>query len=615
MFRAHARLSADRKRIEVLFDYHPVFKEDLKRIVPGSRWSPSKRVWTAPLDITTGDRLREWAGAGLTISPELRRWGRAERRRLATLRRLSQASDASLALVPSLLPELAERLGDRPYQSADIRRMAEANVLNANEPGTGKTIEAIGTVAEAGLLDRPVMTLAPVSAHIDTWARELEASGYPHPVYASEVVAERKGWINWAWMEWKDHQRPFWLIVNPELMRVKPAPEDTPKADIAVRDPLSGQPYVADQWADNLLDIEWGAVWVDEFQLFGLTNPRSQFGLAVRLLRADRLGLLSGTPMGGKYKRLWAILNYLYPDRYSSWSTWANQWLVNRYNGFGKVYEDEIQPGREDEFRDAHAHIFIRRTKLADLPGCPPKVHRLVTCDMTPGQERQYREFEREAEIRLDGERVTGHGILAEWTRLRSFANSACSPKRLPSGARKLVATTDSGKLPKLLDVLAEVGVRKKQPEPRSRAIVATMDRSFAQVVAAYLRDHDIEVGLLVGGEQVAPLTERFRSSDPAPYVLVMTIQKGSVSLNLQDARAVIALDESWNPDDMTQLFDRGDRGSRTTPLLCVTIRTRKTIQEYVAEVAGGKAINNRNAYEYQARVRALAGDRRDSGH
>jgi SNF2 family DNA or RNA helicase len=84
-----------------------------------------------------------------------------------------------------------------------------------------------------------------------------------------------------------------------------------------------------------------------------------------------------------------------------------------------------------------------------------------------------------------------------------------------------------------------------------------------------------------------------------------MTIQKGGVSLNLEEARAAVALDESWNPDDMTQFFERGDRGSRTTPLLCVTMRTRDSIQEYIAEVADGKAITNRNAYQYAERLRA----------
>lgn len=603
MLRARVRLSADAKRIEVLFDYHPVVKEDFKRTVPGVRWSQSKKVWTAPLDLPTCDRLREWAGAGLSIAPELARWARAERRRSATLRRLSHAKDAHLDLLPSLLPLLNAKVAARPYQRADILRMARANALNANEPGTGKTIEAIGAVAESGLLHRPVLTLAPVSSIADTWGRELESAGYPHLVLAHEgTPAVRKGAINHAWMEAKDGH-PLWLVVNPDFLRVKPAPEDTPKHEIVARDPISGQPYKADLWGANLLDIEWGWVFVDEFHLFGLTNPRSQFGLAVRCLQTERMGLLSGTPMGGKYKRLWAILNYLYPDDYGSWWSWAAKWLVIKDNGFGKVVKDEIQPGREGDFKAAHAHHFIRRTKLAELPGCPPQVHRIVSCGMTRFQEHQYREFEREAEIRIQHKRVTGHGILAEWARLRSFANAACRTTTMG----KLVATADSAKLPRLLEVLAEVGIRKSHPEPRSRAIVGTNDRSFARIVAAYLREHGIESGLLVGGVEVGPIAKQFRSADPAPYVIVMTVQKGGVSLNFQEARAAIALDESWNPDDTTQFFERGDRGSRTTPLLCVTFRTAETIQQYIAEVSDGKIINNHNAYELAARVRDRA--------
>lgn len=612
MLRATARLSADRRRIEVLFPYSLAAKEDLKKIVPGARWSPSKGVWTVPLDLTTGARLREWAGAGLYIDPGLRRWGKMERARLAHLRQMSRASDADLRRLPAALPDVAERIASRPYQRADIARMTATNVLNANEPGTGKTIEIIGAVAEAGLLDKPILTIAPVASHVDTWQRELEAAGYPHLIAAAEDLRERKGWINWCWTIWQDSRTPFWLIVNPDLLRVKPLDEDAPKHHVATRDPLSGAPYAADQWAEHILDIDWGLVALDEFHLFGLTNPRSQFGLAARLIRAERMILASGTPMGGKYKRLWAALNWLHPDEYGSWWTWAAKWLEIKNNGFGKVVKDSLQPGREEEFRAAHAHHFLQRTKLADLPGCPAKVHRLVTCPMTKSQAAQYREFEREAEIRLRGQRITGHGILAEWTRLRSFANAACTVERPKADRRggtsakvRLRATPDSGKLPRLLDVLAEVGVRRSQPEPRARALIGTMDKSFARIVYRYLLEAGIEAGLLVGGEEVAPVAKRFRSKDPTPYVIVMTIQKGGVSLNFQEARAAVALDESWNPDDMTQFFDRGDRGSRTTPLLCVTFRTRDTIQEYIAEVADGKAINNRNAYHFADALRA----------
>jgi hypothetical protein len=598
VLRARADLSADGKRIEVSFPYSPAGLAAIHEVA-GSRWSPSKRVWTVPLDLTSGRDLREAFGAGLSLSPELRRWGKRERARRARLRALSQASQADLTRLPGELPDLAALVSGRPYQSADIRLQAIFNLINANEPGTGKTIEVIGTAAEAGLLNKPALVIAPVRSIENTWARELERVGYPHPILACEDPAARKGSVNWAWTIWKDNREPSWVVINPDLLRVKPAKDGE---QVVARDPITGVGYAANQWTENVLDIDWGLIAIDEFHKFGLTNPRSQFGLAARLLRADRLLLVSGTPMGGKYKRLWAALNWLHPKEYGSWWRWADQWLYQERGWAGKkVVKDEIQPGREEEFQRAHAHHFIRRTKLADLPGCPPKVHRLVEVPMTPQQERQYRSFEEDAEIRINGTRLSGHGLLAEWSRLRSFANATCRVKTRANGRREVIATADSGKLPYLLDALDETGVRKASPEPGARAIVGTMDKSFAKITAAFLRAAGIDCDLLTGETKHSkPLIDRFQGSGREPYVIVMTVQTGGVSLNLEAAGSVHALDESWDPDDMTQFFERGDRGSRTTPLLCFTYRTRETIQEYIADVAGGKAINNRNAYQYR---------------
>jgi hypothetical protein len=603
---AHADLSPDRKRIEVRFPYS---KDGLEAIhYANGSWSPAKRAWYVNLDLTSAERLREAFGAGLSIGRRLRVWGRAERRRLAHLRELARASDADLELVPKVMPTLASLLDNRPYQRADIARMSERYALNANEPGTGKTIEVIGAVAEAGLLDRPVLTLAPVRAIENTWGAELARVEYPHETYAYEDTSQRKGAINWCWTI-RD-ERPFWLVSNPDLLRVKPAKDGQ---RVVVKDPLSGNPYAANQWTENLLEIEWGAVIIDEFQKFGLTNPRSQFGLAARLLKADLFILVSGTPMGGKFKRLWAALNWLDPETYGSWWRWASQWLIIKDNGFGKVVLDDIQPGRERDFQAAHAHHFLRRTKLADLPGCPPKVFKTIYTPMTKQQERQYRKFEREAEIRISQRRVTGHGILAEWQRLKQFANATC--RTVVAGKRvKLLATPDSGKLPYLLDALDEIGVRKSAPEPGARAIVGSMDKSFAKITAAFLQAKGIDADTLTGDTKHSrPLIERFNGSDRKPYVIVMTIQTGGVSLNLEASRGMYALDESWDPDDMEQFFERGDRGTRTTPLVCVTFRTEATIQEYIADVAGGKAINNENAYKFVDALRERAGDPR--GH
>lgn len=605
MLRALASLSEDGLRIEVRFPYSPVGLRAI-RAVSGSQWNPKKRAWIVALSLTSGRRLREEFGAGLEVDDRLRRWGRAEKRKQRLRSTLAQAGDGELAR----LPGAGLSFEPRPYQRADIALMAGANILNANEPGTGKTIEIIGTAAEADLLGRALLTFAPARAIENTWAAELRRVGYRHPILASEIPADRKRDLLEA-ARLAAIGEPFWLVSIPDLLRVKPSPNDVG----IVRDPVSGKPFVAPH--PQFFEIEWGLAAIDEFHKFGLTNNRSQFGLAARLLRADRKILASGTPMGGKFKRLWAALNWLYPDVFGSWWRWAGQWLVIEDNGFGKIVRDEIQPGREEEFRADHAPYMCRRKRLDELPGCPAQVHRTIVCEMTKQQRRQYEKFERDAEIRISDRRLSGHGILAEWGRLRQFSNATCRTT-IVKERTKIVATADSGKLPHLIEALDEQGVRKSQPEPRARAIVGSMDKSFAKIVARYLDEHGIETGLLTGDTQDSrPLIERFRGASPKPYVLVMTIQTGGVSLNLEEAGSIHALDEDWDPDSMKQFFDRGDRGSRTTPLNCFTYRSRGTIQEYIAEVAAGKRINNRNALEMErllARARTHASGRRAQG-
>jgi SNF2 family DNA or RNA helicase len=96
---------------------------------------------------------------------------------------------------------------------------------------------------------------------------------------------------------------------------------------------------------------------------------------------------------------------------------------------------------------------------------------------------------------------------------------------------------------------------------------------------------------------------KRFNSADEVPFCIVMTTQTGGISLNLEEAGSVHALDETWNPDDQEQLFDRGDRGSRTTPLKCYTYRSRDTIQEYIAGIVVGKRATNQKVLDLRKSI------------
>lgn len=613
--RAFCELSEDGKRIEVHFPYDPravaaMHKVDGNRFVPKDKGGP---FWTIPLDMTSANQLRDEFGRGLTLGDAVKEWGRTEAAKARNLRSLASASDAELERLPTLAPRIARAIAGeampdlglgrkhplsrerpaRPYQRADIAMMAITNVLNANQPGTGKTIETLGAWAESGVAyDGPHLVIAPVRSLENVWLDEICRWLPDLDVYTSEDPRERKEQMEAAVEAIESGQRNVVLSINFDPLRLKKVPEsEIGKHPVAKRDHKGNEYTWSSDLQRRLMAIEWRTTTIDEFHKAGLGNRVSLFSLGMSLIKSDRKYALSGTPIGGKPRKLWAILNWLEPEVYTSEWRWIGQWLEVSDNGYGKKVGD-LKPGYEDRFYEAHAKHMVRRLKREALPGLPPKAMIVVSCKMTKNQKKQYEKFAADAEIRIEEERLSATNVLSEYARLKQFANAA---QELRDGV-PYPLPTQSGKLDQLIEKLDEEGIRKDEPEPGARAIVATESARFAVATLQRLEADGIACDLMTGDTtDTRPIIKRFKSDEPMPYVIVMTTQTGGVSLNLEEADSIHALDETWNPDDMEQLFDRGDRGSRTTPLRCYIYRTRNTIQEYIAEINEDKAITNKN--------------------
>lgn len=638
MLKAFAEINEKGTRIEVHFSYSPQAVAAIKEI-PGRSFVGREKggpYWTVPLDMESGKALRNSFGEGLQLGDALKSWGIQEKRRQRQLRSLALADDADLSLVPKLLPRLAaiidgEPISDlpefvplvgpgsalrrkrpaRPYQRADIALMAAENVLNANQPGTGKTLEYFGSVAEAGLLDGIHLIVGPVTSHYDTWVREFLIYDIPGELYYGDTPAERHEAIRDAVETYRSLKKPepVWLVLGYDDIRLAKAKlEDGLNVDprpVLKRD-HKGVEYVRqrDEYAP-LYEVEFNSFVIDESHKSGLPSPTSLFALGASIIKAKKRIDMSGTPMGGKPIRLWGHLKWIDPEQYSSKWRWAEHWLEIDDNGFGKTIGG-IKPGLEDAFYEAHAHRMVRREKRDALPGLPLKVIKEVSCGMSKNQKKQYEKFAKDAEIRIEDERLSAQNVLAEYTRLKQFANAACRLERKKNGDIRVVPEPDSGKLPMLLEKLDEHGVRKVDPEPNARALVGSESVEMVEMTAQYLRDKGIETVELHGNVSAKKRKEnlaRFRKMDGPPVVLCMTIQTGGVSLNLQEADSVHALDEMWNPDDMEQFEDRADRGSRETALVCYYYRTKDTIQEYIQEVSGEKAVTNRNILDIRRKM------------
>lgn len=610
---AFIELDESGKRIEVYFTADkPIWKDtkDAVKAVPG-RYHPTGEHgphWSVNCNLRSARKLREIFGIGLTMGDAVRAWGREAASRERNLGSLAIADDHPLESlgISKTHPELAAYL--RPYQRADVAMMAETNVVNANQPGTGKTVEVLAALAEAGLTTGAHLIVAPVRSLENVWRVEIER-WMPGTVYTAEDATERREAVLEGLTAARGGEN-VWILLNIEMLRLKTIKDGDTTSHIVRGDHKGNHFTYQDDLHAEILAFDWTSLTVDEFHKMGLPERDSLSTKSADIIKSGRRFLLSGTPMGGKPYKLFAPLRSIAPKEFSSYWRWANEWLTvevteQRVRG-GAIKEVRevggIKPGTEDKFYEAHAPYLVRRLKREALPGLPAKTQIIVPCGMTKSQAKQYERFEKDAEVAIgDGEMISADNVLAEYTRLKQIANAYCTL----DAKGNVIPTKNSGKLTELLGRLDEFGIRKADPEPGARAIVASQSKRMVEMVSAELTKAGIANDMLTGDTKDSkPIIDRFEDGSETPYVIVMTTQTGGVSLNLESAGSVHILDESWNPDDEEQLEDRGDRGTRTTSLMCLYYRTTDTIQEYIAAVASDKRITNKEVLDLHREIK-----------
>jgi SNF2 family DNA or RNA helicase len=579
-YSAFCELSPDGKRIEVHFRYNAGVVAALKEEVNGARFVPREKggpYWTVPKDMTSARELRRVFGDGLELGKAVKAWGKEANKRSRNLQSLAQADDAKLKNVPKKLRKFL-----RPFQRADVAFMAQASVANFNEQGLGKTIESIAAIIEAGLDDRPVLVVAPKTSletvwsdHVNTWLPDV-----PTYVLSGDTTqGELHNYMGYA-LRHKSEASPFWLITTANQIR-------------------KGLPHA-------LASVKWGTLIVDEFHRMGLTNVNgdptkgTQFGRAVRDIEREKSFFLSGTPIGGRPIKLWGILHHLRPEVFTSKWRWAGQWLDVTTNDFGGREIGEMKKEREDEFYPAHAEYIVRRLKSEVLPQLPPKQYIDVWCDMLPQQKKQYEKMAKDAEIRIDGERLSAVGVLAEYARLKQFASAE---RTIVDGA---LLPKASGKLEALIERLDEAGIRRDDSTGDNVAVVASQSKVFINWVAEQLNAKGIRTETITGdtkGRDRKSIIKRFQSGKDSPRVVAVTTTAGGVAITLDRADTVHILDETWNPDDQVQLEDRLHRISRIHQVMCYYYRSRGTVEEAIHELNEGKAVTNENIMDIRRKM------------
>jgi SNF2 family DNA or RNA helicase len=578
-------------------------KEQVK-LIPGSRWDSSNKIWTTPLSWAACIQLRGIFGSELQVGPELTQWSLDE-----FTRRIKPTLELRTLIEPPSGDNRATWLNDNvtlyDFQLCGTRffNTAGSSLLN-DDLGVGKTMQALAALAPDML---PALVICPNSVkrsweyHIDKFHQV--ANPY---VVAGGAVGRRRV------IEQAQSDKFAVVIINIEAVRLmsRLAPYGSVRlARCRECDPRHGDETLTATRCEvhrkELNGFGFKTIILDEAHR--IKSPSSKQTRAVWAVGNDSSvttrWALTGTAIANHIGDLWSILHFIAPDEWPNRSKVIDRYAMQSWNAFGGLDIIGINPDTRNEFFKILDARYRRTPKSLVLSHLPPKTRSTRWVDMTPKQRKAYDELNRRlTTIMADGQPLTVHDNLVKNTRMLQLASSYANiewietPKitkkdRCPCRSIGLtehdilcrnrwkcnVTLTDPS--PKL-DVLEEI-IEESGDKP---LVVAAQSAQLIALAAKRLNKLKIPYGRIVGDvseyeRQVA--LDQFQRN--ALQVMLITIDAGGEGVNgLQHSDTMVILQRSWKMLANVQLEARVDRigSEKHSSVHIIDIVTRDSIEE-----------------------------------
>ncbi|XBA13385.1 DNA helicase [Gordonia phage Xenia2] len=582
---------------------------DLAKMVPGGRWNKAKKTWNYPLDLRICRDIRKASdhyGARLLIGPVLNAWAKEEKARLKDQPEVDSMELVDLPKIREQYPNIWAAISARPFQTVSVAFMsAVRTACLADDPGLGKTLQTIATVANS-YDDGIFLVVAPKSAANITWPKEIERWLPMDRVHnlanltSLKKGPERQNFLSSTFDAIETEPGRHWVITNDYWVRVKA--EKDRKGEF--KKDAKGN-VIKHYNMIELFEFTWDGVIIDESHKVVIANTakrskhtQGRYGLD-ELPVADRaLKLaLSGTPMRGKAENMWGTLNWIKPKYYTSYWKWIAKHFEAFDNSGDPFGNDTVYSGLKDKkaFYEDMKDVFIRRTKNEVAADLPPKMYGgepldpedpdsplAVWVDLLPKQKKQYDAMVKEG---MAGD-IIANGILSEWARLKQFAGAYCEVDE----KGMVRQTTESNKIEWIEEFLDDRGILDNSGD--TKVIIASQFSKFVDAIGTRLDQLKVPYHKLTGSTKTeARIQAQDEFQKPGgPRVFLLTTTAGGVSLTLDAADDVVICDQTWIPDDQIQVEDRAHRLSRTDHDVTIwNLLSRGTIEEAIAVVNSGR--------------------------
>lgn len=506
----------------------------------------------------------------------------------------------------------------RPQIDAAVRIWTNRRHLLADQPGAGKTLQALLAAELEGLFERRanILILSTMTACQLTWSQEIRkrvASQYE--VITADLtdaggkaslppLIERSRLLTQSALEASVTGLPLIVISNFETARWK---------------------YSAMPVMPSMFDAEWDMVIIDESHLvlptrkdapkdltdflYGLYNLRYAPG-CIRLA-------MSGTPDRGKLENRYGTWKWLHPEHgYTDYWKWVrNNFKVSTSNWGGLVVGSIKDVPAWNQY--SHRHM-TRRTKNEMFEGLPEKLWAGdggIDLPLTDSQRRAYDSYQADVEdlylsLSSSPDPVDQHkaaGLKLSFnTRARQMG--VCSWKFPPVGSPPGMEATPIVQGPagssKLAWILDWLGTRGHLPGRDWNAdggkvvivsyFVEVLRWLQAELHAAGYKNVPILSGATTQRDKLV-IEESFQRGDQR--IILLSGHLG-VSINLDAADDMIFTDVVHDPDKMEQAEDRIHRASRMHQVVYWRLIAEDTADMAILSDMDARYRSTRSTYE-----------------
>ncbi|GHJ85429.1 hypothetical protein NliqN6_1831 [Naganishia liquefaciens] len=329
--------------------------------------------------------------------------------------------------------------------------------------------------------------------------------------------------------------------------------------------------------------FSWEYIVIDEAHR--IKNVDSLLSQIVRSFNSRGRLLITGTPLQNNLQELWALLNFILPDVFSS-SEDFDEWFKQK--GDNPDEQDSVVQQLHKVLRP----FLLRRVKADVEHSLLPKKEINLYVGMSEMQRKWYKSL-----LEKDIDAVNGAtGKREGKTRLLNIVmqlRKCCNHPYLFDGAEPGPPyTTDehlvnnAGKM-MILDKLL-----KSMKEKGSRVLIFSQMSRVLDILEDYCLFRGFQYCRIDGGtdhESRTKAIDEYNKPGSEKFIFLLTTRAGGLGINLVTADIVVLFDSDWNPQADLQAMDRAHRIGQTKQVYVFRFITQDAIEERIIERATQK--------------------------